>query len=441
MTKVNSKEMKTFKTRYALLALVAFAISSCTDDDMIKLNPSAEVAPAASADDVVLSKDAEGEDALTISWPEPDYGFTASPIYMIYLYNEAGDSLAINNNGDVKKTFKTEELNKYLLNLKFTAGQSSGLKIKVESKLGTYKSLLSDVISVNATPYTSFLDLSTTWGVVGSGYNNWGQFPDAPFYTSQTPNVIVAYVTLKDGEIKFRENNDWANNFGDDGGDGTLESGGANIAVTAGTYKISFNTQNDTYTIDPYSWGIVGSAYNDWGATPDANFTYDDATDQWKAVVKLKDGEFKIRKNSDWAVNYGDDGANGTLEAGGANIAASAGKYEIIFNEKTLTISVKEIPSIWGLVGSAYNDWGATPDAQFIPDSRSEGIWILKNVTLQAGEFKIRDGNDWGTNYGDDGANGSLELNGANIAATDGVYTITLDFSDPANPTWASVKY
>ena len=65
----------------------------------------------------------------------------------------------------------------------------------------------------------------------------------------------------------------------------------------------------------------------------------------------------------------------------------------------------------------------------------------MKNVTLLDGEFKFRDGNDWTLNYGDTGGNGSLEPGGDNIASTAGVYTITLDFSNPNAPTWRSVKY
>jgi starch-binding outer membrane protein SusE/F len=253
----------------------------------------------------------------------------------------------------------------------------------------------------------------------------------------------VAYVTLVDGKIKFRENNDWANNYGDNGADGSLESGGADIDVTAGDYKILFNPVDKTYSLTKFSWGLVGSAYNDWGAAgPDAKFVYDDATDQWRLVVKLMDGKFKIRKNNDWGLNYGDNGADGTLEAGGADIEVTAGKYLITFNENDLTIQIDEIPNLWGLVGSAYNDWGgAGPDAQFIPDWRNEGVWILKNVTLLNGKFKVRDDNDWGLNYGDNGADGTLESGGADIDVTAGVYTITLDFSDPANPTWSQIKY
>lgn len=437
--------MKTIKIGYIFLAIFSFAVSACMEEDeIVILNPSAVVQPTVSKTNVVLTKAGEGTDALSISWPAPDYGFSASPTYIIYLDEQGGDfstPIVVDNGGNISKAFKSEELNKHLINLGFKPNVSSKLNIKVEAKLGTYKSLTSDVITIDATAYTSYLDLSTTWGIVGSGYNNWGAFPDAPFFSTKTPNELVAYVKLLNGEIKFRENNKWDKNYGDNGADGTLEDNGANIAVTAGNYKVTFNTATKTYSIAPYSWGIVGSAYNDWGATPDFNFTYDDATDQWRAIVKLKAGEFKIRKNNDWAVNYGDNGANGSLEAGGANIAATAGYYQITFNANDLTIEMIPLDKVWGLVGSAYNNWGATPDAQFDRDWRNDGVWILRNVTLLAGEFKFRANNDWGTNYGDDGANGSLELNGANIASAAGVYTITLDLSSPNSPKWSKVKY
>jgi starch-binding outer membrane protein SusE/F len=318
------------------------------------------------------------------------------------------------------------------------------LYVKVESRLSNFSTLMSDPLTVSVTPYSSLLDLTTPWGVVGSAYNNWGAFPDAPFFQSTTSSsTIVAYVELMDGFIKFRQNNAWDTNFGDNGNDGTLEQNGSDIPVEAGRYKISWNTANNSYTIEQFSWGIVGSAYNDWGAGgPDFPFTYDDATDQWRAVVALKDGAFKIRKNNDWGLNYGDNGADGTLEEGGADMNITAGKYMLTFNDKDLTLTIEAIPNIWGLVGSAYNDWGgAGPDAQFQPDWRNEGVWILRNVTLLDGAFKFRDNNDWGLNYGDTGADGSLEENGTDITSQAGIYTITLDFTNPSSPTWSSVKH
>ena len=55
----------------------------------------------------------------------------------------------------------------------------------------------------------------STWGVVGSGYNNWGAFADGQFYTTSEPGVIVSYVSLITGDIKFRENNEWGGDLGD----------------------------------------------------------------------------------------------------------------------------------------------------------------------------------------------------------------------------------
>lgn len=267
----------------------------------------------------------------------------------------------------------------------------------------------------------------STWGVVGSGYNNWGAFADAPFYTTSQANVFVAYVTLVDGEIKFRENNDWGNNLGDDGADGTLDPDGTNIAVTAGTYKITLDMNANTYTMEEFSWGVVGSGYNDWGATPDAKFTYDYVTNTFKVGVKLIDGEIKFRFNNDWGLNYGDTGADGTLDDGGDNIVVTAGFYAITLDLENGTYTMEQT-DIWGVVGSGYNDWGATPDFSFTP--LSNDIWVAEIVPLVDGEIKFRASEDWGSNFGDTGVDGTLDADGDNIAVTAGNYRIMLDLAN-----------
>lgn len=296
----------------------------------------------------------------------------------------------------------------------------------------------SETVTINVTTYLTVLDLSTTWGVVGSAANNWGATPDLPFWRTDVDGVLAAYVTLTDGEIKFRENNDWTLNYGDDGADGTIDQNGANIAVTAGSYKITLNFNNNTYMIEEFSLGIVGSAFNNWGATPDFMLEYDQYSDVFRGIVTLLDGEMKFRMNNDWSVNYGDDGADGTIEQNGANIGVSAGIYIVTVDLNNSEYTLEQINSVWGLVGSAFNNWGATPDASFTRDwSRPfDDIWILEGVTLLDGEFKFRANNDWGVNYGDNGGDGTLELNGANIPSTAGTYNIELNFADPNNPTW-----
>ena len=269
----------------------------------------------------------------------------------------------------------------------------------------------------------------STWGVVGSGYNNWGAFADGAFYTTDQPNVLVSYVTLLDGEIKFRENNDWANNFGDDGADGTLDAGGANIVSTAGHYKIVLDLNNNTYTIEQFSWGVVGSSWNDWGNDgPDAKFFYDYTTDTFKLGVKLLAGEMKFRKNNDWAENFGDTGADGTLDAGGDNIITTAGYYAITLdlNNNAYTI---EAADLFGIVGSGYNDWGnGGPDFTFT--EVNPGVWIAEIVNLVDGEIKFRVNEDWAINFGDTGADGTLDDGGDNIAVTAGNYRIFMNLND-----------
>ena len=280
------------------------------------------------------------------------------------------------------------------------------------------------------------------WGVVGSGYNDWGSAqggPDGVFYSTDNPDVIVSYVTLATGEIKFRLNNDWGTNYGDTGADNTLEQNGANIAVTAGTYKITVNTSTLTYSIDKYSWGIVGSGYNNWGnamdhdnnpltpdeIVPDAKFYYDPTSDTWKVGVKLVDGEIKVRLNNDWGTNYG--GSGGTLVQNGSNIPVTAGYYLMTIDLNNNTYSLQSA-NVWGVVGSGYNDWAC---ATCVPDfslTQINSDTILGNIiTLIDGEIKFRINNDWGTNYGDDGADGTLDPGGANIAVNAGQYRVVID--------------
>ena len=274
-----------------------------------------------------------------------------------------------------------------------------------------------------------------SWGLVGSAVNNWGAYPDIPMYDDGS-GVLVAYAYLNSGAMKFRENNDWGNNLGDDGADGTVEANGADIVIdAAGRYKVTLDTNNNTWSLEAYSWGIVGSAYNDWGNLgPDAPFYYDYTTNTFKAGVKLLDGAMKVRFNNDWGLNYGDSGADGTIEEGGDDIVVTAGFYLVTLDIENGTIAIEET-STYGVVGSGYNDWGnAGPDATLT--EIQPGIFYADNITLVDGAIKFRVNEDWGLNYGDNEPDGVLEQDGTDITVTAGTNRIMLDFSDSGNPTY-----
>ncbi len=133
-----------------------------------------------------------------------------------------------------------------------------------------------------------------------------------------------------DNTFKFTDGPSWTTNWGDNGADGTLEHGGANIVVAdAGYYKINVDTTGLTYTVVKTDWGVIGSSTPD-GWNSDQDMTYDVENDVWTIIVELAAGEIKFRANDGWDLNYGDIGADGILQAGGDNIAiADPGKYEI----------------------------------------------------------------------------------------------------------------
>ena len=428
--------MKIFINKIFVLLAISVFVGSCEEEDLTVLNPNVTITTTLSESEVVLDKNNPVSNALVVSWEVSDYGYSAAPSYQVTL-SYADVSKVISTGQDLSKSFETIELNKILVELGIEPGVPASVKVTVSSILGSSTIIENEDNLFLATTYADALDLSSPWGIVGSAFNDWGATPDAPFYKVQgSPNVYVAYVTLLDGEWKIRKDNDWGVNFGDDGADGTLDPGGANMVATAGTYKVVFDESALTYTIEAYAWGLVGDATTNGWDGPDMPLSYDPYTDTWRAQVKLNDGEFKVRLNNDWGTNYGDDGADGTLDAGGTNIPVTFGYYEIIVNLNDLTYTLEKT-ELWGVVGSGYNDWGAFADFAFSKDFENEDVYYIKGITLLDGEIKFRTNNDWGKNFGDTGLDGILDDGGDNIPSTAGVYDIWMDLSNPSVPTYA----
>ena len=265
---------------------------------------------------------------MTFKWSAANYGVNTPPKYELEI------DLAGNNFENAKTVTSTsattadvtvKELNLISTDLGLEPFKEGELEFRVVSTVGTPGSqpLISNVYSLNVTPYPT--DLSTNWGIVGSA----------------TPNVFVAYTTLKDGDIKFRQDNKWELDYG--GANGKLEKGGKDIAVKAGTYKVTIDLTNLTYKLEDYSWGLVGDATANGWEGPDEKLSYDGTLDSWVITTTLKDGEYKFRLNNDpnYAVNFGGSGIEGILKEGGDNIKIKAGKYKIIANFTKKTYSVE----------------------------------------------------------------------------------------------------
>jgi hypothetical protein len=438
--------MKKYINKILFLLTFTALIVGCEKEDIVVINEDFNTTVSLDNENIVLEKANEGQTVLTVTWTRPDFGYNAADEYTVQMDLASGDFSnpeSISVGSALEKVFNTEDLNKVLLNLGAEPGTATALKVRVDIVMSKQYSKASADADLTATAYADVLDLTTPWGVVGDATpNGWGDGPDTPFYKTAEPGIHVAYINMIVGNWKIRKDNDWAINYGSDNNDGTLQEGGKDIPLDeAGNYKITFDENNDTYTIEKYSWGIVGDATpNGWDG-PDFPLAYDSCSDTWRAVVKLNGGVWKIRQNNDWAVNYGSDAADGSLQAGGADIPVALGYYEIIVDFNTFTYSIQKT-DIWGVVGSGYNDWGnAGPDFAFTPDYCNDGIYNANGVTLLDGMIKFRVNNDWASNYGDLELDNILDKeDGNDIPSTAGTYDIVLDFSNPSVPVYTLTK-
>ncbi|RMD69038.1 MAG: SusF/SusE family outer membrane protein [Bacteroidetes bacterium] len=185
-------------------------------------------------------------------------------------------------------------------------------------------------------------------------------------------------------------------------------------------------------TITPYTVQIdypklqVPGSYQGWDPANEETVIWSvNADERYEGYIYFPEDnvEFKYTKGPSWTTNWGDNGADGTLEPDGANIVAGpAGQYKLNVDLNTLTHSF--VRTDWGLIGSATpNGWDSDMDMTFDP---ATNVWSI-TTDLSSGEIKFRANDDWAINLGDNDADTYLEYDGANIVIEEaGNYTIEL---------------
>jgi CubicO group peptidase (beta-lactamase class C family) len=87
--------------------------------------------------------------------------------------------------------------------------------------------------------------INPTWGIVGSATaNGWDGLSIELTETNKKGIWTINNVQLKEGEIKFRFNNDWTINFGDNK-NGNLKYEGDNIKIKNGNYEITLDLSDE----------------------------------------------------------------------------------------------------------------------------------------------------------------------------------------------------
>lgn len=183
---------------------------------------------------------------------------------------------------------------------------------------------------IDITASNNAIGAASNWGLVGSATpNGWGG-PDVLLHQTGVSNVFTGFYNLVDGEMKFRRDNDWGFNYGDNGADGSLEDGGSNIAITAGLYKITFDLDNLTYTFEKDPRGLFFTEGQELEIESISTFTDGYAVTKFRNVDKngipgsdasgeFTDTDFPLFRIADVYLMY----AEATLRGGGGNEASA----------------------------------------------------------------------------------------------------------------------
>ena len=308
------------------------------------------------------------------------------------------------------------------------------------SNEGNYKIQL----DMSKHPYTvKFINLSfpESVGVTGS-HQGWNP-ASAPRLNGDGEGHYEGFVNMVDAGsnsvyFKFTPNLDWSAEYAGSL-DNLVTSGGGNIELPNGYYKITLDLTEMKGTATLINTVEVVGSFTSWGTDENYLMTYDAESNSWKlrnAEIPAG-GQWKFRMNSDWAVNVG--GALDNLVQDGGNIAdTDPGVYDVeLFLATTpyhavLTKTGESDTPKWGnrlVVAGDYSghgwDGANDPKLRGNYDGKFQGPLTMYHMTYG---FKfVHDGN-WTGMATADGLSWNLVVGGGdNITLADGTYWFNVD--------------
>ena len=153
--------------------------------------------------------------------------------------------------------------------------------------------------------------------------NGWNQID---ILNSDDGVHFTGYMYLNQNGFKFCTQPNWdGTNYG--GAFFGQESDNIMMTQEAGFYQVDVDLSAKTYTLTPFTIGIIGNA-TPKGWAGDTDMTYNPEERCWELKnVELTDGEMKFRHTNDWNLNWG--GPLDALVHDGDNIAVAAGTDDI----------------------------------------------------------------------------------------------------------------
>jgi hypothetical protein len=231
-----------------LIAFISIAATSCTDDVEGREAVTTNTAPTLKTPSVltmVLDHDMSNDLATTFVWDHAAYNGTSTIVNYSIEFDTAGTNFAsptvVATTTEKYKSFTVGELNQAALDAGLPIFTSSAIDVRIKATVGTTGVSLpqaSNFFTMTLTPYPAW----PNWGIIGSAtVTGWDSDTNLDYDLTTHLYSITIHLTAG-GAFKFRLDDGWGVNFGDDGNNLTLESNGADIPVSVtGDYKIVAN--------------------------------------------------------------------------------------------------------------------------------------------------------------------------------------------------------
>lgn len=334
------------KITKSIIALFAVVALSCSVED-VQDRPVIEgidspvlTAPTSGASYVLLPGNAAAQ-AERFTWKSANFGGDVQVNYVVEMDKKGNDfktpkviGSALPSENQV--SVSVESMNGAALLLKGTPFAPGEYEVRVKASAGSIAPMYSNVVGIVVTPYTTESPKLWVPGgyAVASGYaKDWDPASSPQLAASGFGKVdFEGYINFNDAnaEYKFTSFPEWKGEYAAGATPGTLALTGPNLKIpAAGYYLIKVDTEKLTYEAIPTTWGIIGDG-TPGGWDNSTAMTYNKTTKVWTLTANLTQKEMKFRANNQWALNYGDKGADGILDFDSDNIKVpSSGNYTI----------------------------------------------------------------------------------------------------------------
>ncbi|MES2332730.1 MAG: SusE domain-containing protein [Bacteroidota bacterium] len=299
---------------------------------------------SASQATLVLTSANAADTVEAFTWTPAQYGFSAAVRYSLQIA-KAGTSFAAPKevsmgSGSVQK-YAGIDFNQMSILLGLAPGSAGQLEVRVKSSISdSIPAIYSNVVAVSVTPYLVVINYPSLW--VPGDYQGWDP-ATAPKISSKADNgVYEGYVYMlasSTKQFKYTSDPDWnhtiygwaSSTTSGNNVTGTMNTTGGNLFTPVGGYYLmKANKTTNTWSATLTTWGLIGDAVPVTGWNSDLNMVFDATAKTWSVTTNLGVGAIKFRANADWALNFGDNGADQVMEYDGANINVTvAGNYTV----------------------------------------------------------------------------------------------------------------